>query len=174
MKTVIRLLWTITLALGLSACATHTTSTRYPSPVIDRSSPSPAVTFPRTEPAPIQPPVSSTATPTMSSGGPAVIALLERADQQYMNQDLDAAAASLERALRIEPRNPLLWHRLASVRLDQGQIDQAMQMAAKSNSLAGNNHSLSARNWQLISLAYRAKGDLEAARTAEDKARQFE
>lgn len=173
MKTVIRLLWIITLALGLSACATHTTSTRYPSPVVDRSPP-PAVTFPRTESAPIQPPVSRTVTPTMSSGGPAVIALLERADQQYINQDLDAAAASLERALRIEPRNPLLWHRLASIRLDQGQIDQAMQMAAKSNSLAGNNHSLSARNWQLISLAYRAKGDLEAARSAEDKARQFE
>lgn len=173
MKIVVRLFWIITLALGLSACATQTTSTRYPSPVVDRSPP-PAETFPRTESAPMAPPVSSTATPTMSSGGPAVIALLERADQQYINQDLDAAAASLERALRIEPRNPLLWHRLASIRLDQGQIDQAMQMAAKSNSLAGNNHSLSARNWQLISLAYRAKGDLEAARSAEDKARQFE
>ncbi len=172
MKTVVRLLWISIIALGLSACATQTTSTRYP-PVVDRSPP-PAETFPGTAPDAIPPRTSVTAVPTAPSGGPAVIALLERADQQYMDQDLDAAAASLERALRIEPRNPLLWHRLASVRLDQGQIDQAMQMAAKSNSLAGSNHSLMARNWQLISLAYRAKGDLEAARSAEEKARQFE
>ncbi|MBU1191172.1 MAG: tetratricopeptide repeat protein [Gammaproteobacteria bacterium] len=173
MKIVARLLWITTLALGLSACATHTTSTRYPPPVVDRSPP-PATTFPSGEPAPITPPPRSTSSSALPASGPAVIALLERADRQYMDQDLDSAAATLERALRIEPRNPLLWHRLASVRLDQGQIDQAMQMAAKSNSLAGSNHSLLARNWQLISLAYRAKGDLDAARSAEDKARQFE
>lgn len=174
MKTISRLLWVITLALGLSACATHSTSTRYPPPpVVDRSPP-PATTFPSREPAPITPPARSAPSSPLPASGPAVIVLLERADRQYMDQDLDSAAATLERALRIEPRNPLLWHRLANVRLDQGQIDQAMQMAAKSNSLAGSNHSLLARNWQLISLVYRAKGDLDAARSAEAKARQYE
>lgn len=169
----LRWLWIMPIALVLSACATQTQTTRYP-PVIERSPEPPAANYPRTEPAPFPPPVTGTPLPERSTGGAAVIALLERADQQYMEQDLDAAAASLERALRIEPRNPLLWHRLASVRLDQGQIDQAMQMAAKSNSFAGSNRSLMARNWRLIALAQRAKGDLEAARAAEDKASQYQ
>ncbi len=174
MKMIVRLIWLLALAVGLSACASNTTSTRYPPPVIQRSPPPSAETFPRGEPAPMPSPARRNDTPAGPAGGPAVIALLHRADQQYMDQDLGSAAATLERALRIEPRNPLLWHRLASVRLDQGQIDQAMQMAAKSNSLAGGNHGLLARNWQLIALAHRAKGDLNAARTAEDRARQFE
>lgn len=170
-----RLVMMMALALLLNACATYTQSDRYPPPVIERSpSPPPEANYPRTEPAPVPPPVSGRVIPATPSGSPAVIALMERSDRQYMDQDLDAAAASLERALRIEPRNPLLWHRLASIRLDQGQIDQAMQMAAKSNSLAGNDRSLMARNWQLIALARRAKGDLEAARAAEEKARQLE
>lgn len=171
-----RLVAITAVALLLNGCATYTESSRYPSPVIERG-PGPAqpeMNYPRTEPAPMPPPVSGTVVPAMPTGSPAVIALMERSDRQYMDQDLDAAAASLERALRIEPRNPLLWHRLASIRLDQGQIDQAIQMAAKSNSLAGSNRSLMARNWQLIALARRAQGDLGAARAAEAKARQFE
>ena len=48
-----------------------------------------------------------------------------------------AAAASIERALRIEPRNPRLWQELARVRLKQGQYAQAENVAARSNSWAG-------------------------------------
>ncbi|MEJ2154345.1 MAG: tetratricopeptide repeat protein [Desulfobacteraceae bacterium] len=53
-------------------------------------------------------------------------------------QDIvDEARANLERAVRIEPRNPLLWQELARVQLEQGQYRQAENMAAKSNTLAG-------------------------------------
>lgn len=157
----------------LAACAGPTVSSRYPPPVIERDAPPApeAETYPRYEPAP--PPVS---VPEREPAPPssAVIALVDRADRQYQAQDLDAAAASLERALRIEPRNPRIWQRLAAVRFDQGQFDQAIQMAAKSNSLAGGSRSLQAQNWQLIAAARRAKGDLAGARSADQKARQFE
>lgn len=170
----IRLFALAGILMLLAACAGQTVSSRYPPPVIERGEPSApgADTYPRYEP-PVAPPVSvPERTPAPSSA--AVVALVERADSQYKAQDLDAAAASLERALRIEPRNPQLWHRLAAVRLDQGQFDQAIQLAAKSNSLAGGSRSLQARNWQLIATARRAKGDLAGAQSADQKARQFE
>lgn len=85
--------------------------------------------------------------------GTAVIALLDNAGQQSRAGKLDGAAAALERALRIEPRNPEIWHRLATVRLQQGQFDQAAGLAAKSINLAGNNTDLIARNRALIAQA---------------------
>jgi Tfp pilus assembly protein PilF len=66
---------------------------------------------------------------------------------------LSSAAASLERALRIEPRNPRLWHELAKVRLQQGEYAQAESMAARSNAWAGNDSSLRAENQRLIEQA---------------------
>lgn len=173
MIAILRLLALAGMVSLLAACAGQTVSNRYPPPVIERGEPSApeAETYPRYEPAP--PPVSTPErAPAPSSS--AVIALVDRADQQYQARDLDAAAASLERALRIEPRNPRLWQRLAAVRLDQGQYDQAIQLAAKSNSLSGGSRSLQAQNWQLIATARRAKGDLAGARSADQKARGFE
>jgi predicted Zn-dependent protease len=76
------------------------------------------------------------------------------------------AAASLERALRIEPRNPRLWQELARVRLMQGEFVQAESIAARSNSWAGNDERLRAENWRLIAQAREARGDTEGARAA--------
>lgn len=166
MKTISRLLWVITLALGLSACATHSTSTRYPPPpVVDRSPP-PATTFPSREPAPITPPARSAPSSPLPASGPAVIVLLERADRQYMDQDLDSAAATLERALRIEPRNAWLWNELAQVRLAQGQYAQAVSLAKKSISFAGGERRLLAASWRVIGDARVAQGDSAGAEQA--------
>lgn len=175
MTTLVRLFPMIAAVLLSAACATHTVSDRRP-PVFERGPASaPAESdYPRTQPAPLPPPVTGTAIPAPPAESAAVLALVERADRQYQTRDLDAAAASLERALRIEPRNAQLWHRLAAVRLDQGQNDQAIQMAAKSNSLAGTDRGLQARNWQLIASARRAKGDLAGAQAADQRAAQFE
>lgn len=164
-------LWLVAAVLALQACAVNTTSQRQP-PVIDRS-PAPVPgdsNYPRTQPVPAPPPVIRREAPVQQPSSPAVLALLDRADQQFAARDLDAAASSLERALRIEPRNPRLWHRLAAVRLDQGQLDQAIQMAAKSNSLAGYDRGLQARNWRLIASARYAKGDPDGGRAAEARA----
>jgi len=76
------------------------------------------------------------------------------------------AAASLERALRIEPRNPRLWQELARVRLKQGDYAQAESTAARSNSWSGSDNALRADNWRIIAHARNARGDAEGARVA--------
>ncbi len=168
----------LTAVLLLQACATNTVSQRYPSPEVTRAPPSPSVERvpPRTAPLPSTPSTPALPSePARVSDSPAVIALLERAEtQQHQSHDVDAAAVSLERALRIEPRNPLLWQRMANLRLEQGQWDQAVQMAARSNSYAGRYSGLRARNWQIIAAARRAQGDVQGAADAELKARQLE
>jgi Tfp pilus assembly protein PilF len=71
---------------------------------------------------------------------------------------LSNAAASLERALRIEPRNPRLWQELARVRLKQGEYAQAESTAARSNSFAGSDTALRAENQRIIEQARAASG----------------
>lgn len=104
---------------------------------------------------------------------PAVVALLDTAERQANSGDLEAAAASLERAIRIDPRNPVLWYHLATVRLSQGDSQAAEQLAAKSNSLASGNTTQQARNWQLIARARRAQRDEAGAAAAEQRAREL-
>lgn len=128
-----------------------------------------------TETAPPATPRSEEAAPAPPRSGPAerrgaTVALLADADALEHSGELDRAAAVLERALRIAPDDPLLWHRLASVRLRQGRVDQAEQLARKSNLLASSDPALQARNWQLIADARRSRGDEAGARIAEEKA----
>lgn len=87
---------------------------------------------------------------------PAASALLESAAQDLHAGRLDQAAATLERALRIEPRNPAILHYLGQTRLQQGQYQQAESLAAKSNTLAGRDPDLSERNAWLIAEARQA------------------
>jgi tetratricopeptide (TPR) repeat protein len=112
------------------------------------------------------------APPTQSSNNTAVIALLNKAQYQSTAGRLDEARANLERALRIEPRNAVLWQELARVRLEQGQYRQAENLAAKSNVLAGTNRYLQAKNWRIIGEARSRRGDLQGARQAFEKAEQ--
>jgi predicted Zn-dependent protease len=102
-----------------------------------------------------------------------VVALLDTADQRVRTGNLDHAATTLERALRLEPHNPLLWHRLATLRLQQGQFAQAASLAAKSNALAGNNRQLQASNWDTIAQAKEQLGEAAAASAAREKAREL-
>jgi Tfp pilus assembly protein PilF len=80
----------------------------------------------------------------------AVAGLVKNARQDTEAGRLANAAATLERALRIEPRNPRLWHELARVRLRQGDFDQAASLAARSNSWAGSDADLRAANQRII------------------------
>ncbi len=102
--------------------------------------------------------------PPETSGNPAVLELLNKAHDQAAAGRMDAAGANLERALRIEPRNPVLWQELARVRLDQRQYRQAESLAAKSNALAGGNRYLEEENRQIIDEARRRRGVLEGER----------
>lgn len=107
------------------------------------------------------------------SSNNAVVALVDNARSDSAGGRLDVAAATLERALRIEPRNPSLWHELAKTRLQQGNATQAISLAAKSNAWSGSNKTLRAANWHLIGEARTQLGDSPGAQTAFDTAAQL-
>jgi len=104
----------------------------------------------------------------------AVAGLMQGARTDADAGRLPNAAASLERALRIEPRNPRLWQELARVRLKQGEYAQAESTAARSNSWAGGDNGLRAENWRLIAEARSARGDTEGARAALERSKRLE
>ncbi|MBI5612862.1 MAG: hypothetical protein HY942_07345 [Gammaproteobacteria bacterium] len=100
----------------------------------------------------------------------AVVALADAARADVAAEKYPGAASALERALRIEPRNPRLWHELGRIKLHEGDYRQAAGMAARSNTWAGENKMLRAANWRLIGEAKRADGDEAGARAAFGKA----
>jgi len=121
------------------------------------------ISTPAPSPAPAPEPVAKPAAP---SGNVAVAGLMQSARSDVAAGRLTNAAATLERALRIEPRNPRLWQELARVRLKQGEYVQAESVAARSNSWAGSDNTLRAENWRLIAEAREARGDADGARKA--------
>jgi tetratricopeptide (TPR) repeat protein len=155
----------VLVVLLTSACAPRTSVYRLP-PVEEGSQR--AEEGPAETPGLIQAPPSS---PARSSG--AVIALLDRADGYHSAGDYGNEAATIERALRIDPNNARLWTRLAATRLQQGQPRQAEQLALKSNALAAGDTALQARNWRLVAKARRVMDDAAGARSAEQKASQL-
>jgi Tfp pilus assembly protein PilF len=112
--------------------------------------------------------------PTPVSENPAVLGLLEQARADAAQNKLQSATGSLERALRIEPRNPWLWQELARLHLAQGDAAQAESLAARSNTWAGSVRALRAANWRLIGAARAARGDAAGAQAAEARAAELE
>jgi predicted Zn-dependent protease len=104
----------------------------------------------------------------VSEGNQAVLALVDTAQNLQLAGNFDQAAAALERALRLEPRNAMLWHRLAQIRLSQGKWRDAIDLASKSNSLAGGKREIQASNWLVIAQAKERQGDREGARAARE------
>ncbi|MCG6898264.1 MAG: tetratricopeptide repeat protein [Thiocapsa sp.] len=96
--------------------------------------------------------------------------MARQAEQQRQAGDYTGAAASLERSLRIAPREAYLWNRLARVRLEQGQAGQAGNLAARSNDLAGDDPTIKKDNWRIIAESRRRAGDTAGASEAERRA----
>lgn len=102
-----------------------------------------------------------------------VVALLSDADISYQQGNFDESVATIERALRIEPRNPLLLYKLALIRLQQGQPELAENLAKKSELLAEGNAQLKKKNWLLIAEAREQQDNEQGAKAARKKAQQF-
>lgn len=108
-----------------------------------------------------------------SGGQTAVVALLDRADQKAQAGNIADAAAIIERAVRIDPRNGELWHRLAKFRLQQNRSLQAVHLALKSNSLVKDDKTKAA-NWRVIYQARQQSGDVDGSLKALEMARRLE
>src|SRR5437899_2075148 len=127
---------------------------------------------PRPEPGPPPPSPYPLSSPGHAET-PAIASLMDSARADTTGGRLANAAASLERALRIEPRNPRLWQELSRVRLLQRDYVQAESCAARSNSWAGSDDALRADNWRLIAQAREARGDSDGMRAARDAAERL-
>ena len=84
---------------------------------------------------------------------PAAAALLEQSRGQRAAGSYAAAASSIERAIRIDPNNAGLWLELGEIKLDEGDPQQAEQMARKALSLAGGDPSVTSRAERLLARA---------------------
>lgn len=101
-------------------------------------------------PAPAEPlPPPRTAPPISSASQ----SLLTQSRGHQAAGRYEQAAASIERALRIEPRQPALWLELGTIRLKEGDFAQAESMGRKALSLAAGDVALTAKAEQLIATA---------------------
>jgi tetratricopeptide (TPR) repeat protein len=122
---------------------------------------------PSTTPEPAPPPAPVIREPTL---GAASRALVSQAQTQMATKNYVVAASSIERALRIEPDNPLLWIELGKVRLAEGNYVQAENMARKAVSMSVNAPRAQSSAWRLIADSYRARGKNPEAQEAQARA----
>ena len=121
-------------------------------------------------------------TPTDASGldrslgqmSPAIARLIQQADEAIANNDWSNAISTLERALRINPKQAETWSRLSVANYGKQQYQQAIQMARRSNSHISNNNELKAYNWLMMSRAHEQLGDLEQSRQAAETSQQLQ
>lgn len=155
-----------------------------PTPAVTRepSSPTPAATQEppstpaRGEETPAPVPQEATVFEPMEATArlsPAVGALVSAANQNTKAGDLELAAASIERAIRIEPRNATLFYKLALLRLKQAKPRLAEDLAKKSALLAATDDKLKKHCWLLIAHTREIQQDVAGAKQAKMKADSF-
>ncbi len=114
-------------------------------------------------PVPVQPPPAppeppATPAPRQFYLGTASRALVNQAHAQAKSGDFGQASATIERALRIEPENPLLWIELGRMRLEAADPDQADSMGHKALALGTGDPAAQASAWRLIADSLQARG----------------
>jgi Tfp pilus assembly protein PilF len=97
-------------------------------------------------------------------------ALVAQAHSQLAARNFLNAAATIERALRIEPNNPLLWLEYAQVRLNEQSYFQAESMARKALMLGNGDPRTQGAAWRLIATSLRAQNKSNEAQQADAKA----
>jgi uncharacterized protein HemY len=81
--------------------------------------------------------------------------------------DLDAASSTLDRALSIEPNNPLLWIELGRLRLAESDAHQAEGCARKALALASGDPRAQRQAGRVLADALRAEQRNPEAREVE-------
>ncbi len=167
----------IVIALLLGACSVpQPYRPTTPTPSVPPQSGAPPTV--ETQPAPLPPtveepqplPAPVIREPVLS---PASRALVGQAQTQLEAKNYAVAASSLERALRIEPDNALLWIELGKVRQAEGNYVQAENMGRKAVSMATNAPRAQSAAWSLIAESLRARGRNPQAQEAQARADQL-
>lgn len=178
------LLFVLAISLALSACsiapvqqsapvvATPATSTQpEPAPVVAPVASAVLETQPLTPTEVVEPsiPLAGTATHTYTLSA-ATKSLVAQATTQRKSRNFVQAAATLERALRIEPKNPLLWIEYGQLRMDEKNFTQAESMARKALASAIGDLRTQANAWRLIADSYKARNRNGEAQQAYERA----
>ena len=100
-------------------------------------------------------PKAPTIAPPRNSGAQT---LLARANTALASEQPATAVLLLERAVRIEPREALLWIRLSQAHLGQGDSRTAFQHARKAIALAGSETNKRTAAWLQLANVYEAQG----------------
>lgn len=101
--------------------------------------------------------------------GPAAQSLVNQARQQIAKGLHPAASATLDRALRIEPQNPLLWIEVARLRLAEGDLQQAERCARRALLLGSTDASVRLDAGHLLADVLRGLHRDDEARDLEDQ-----
>ena len=101
---------------------------------------------------------------------PAVKSLIAEAREAEAAGDYDRAAVALERALRIQPRDPELLQQMAEVQLQKGDYEQALSFAIRSYDSGSRVGEICSRNWHTISVARQNTGDASGSAQAKQRA----
>ena len=166
----LRRLAAFTAATLLSACSLFgpRPPTSQPSQPAQPSQPSqPQASSP--QPSPSQPPVHPPQPPRENHLSPATRSLVTQARAQVAHGDLPAASSTLDRALRIEPNNPLLWIELGRLRLAESDAHQAEGCGRKALALASGDRGAQAQSGRLLADALRAQRRNQEAREVESQ-----
>ena len=156
----------------LGACSLL--SPRPPPPGNPPSSPQ-AQSLPQPPPPILEPPASTPPAPRAAPPprenhlSPATQSLVTQARTLTAHGDLDGASSTLDRALRIEPNNPLLWIELGRLRLAESDAHQAEVCGRKALALASGDRGTQAQAGRLLGDALRAQGRNQEAREVESQ-----
>lgn len=93
----------------------------------------------------------------------ATVALLNQSQRAHNSGNNIEAVAYVERAIRLNPRQPDLWLRLAELHLAQSDHEAAIQYANKTIALAGQRMDWVKQAWLVIADARAAQGDARGA-----------
>src|ERR671918_1345745 len=113
----------------LAACAVPSPYERPAPPSEQPPETPPAETRPGEPPSTVEQPQPLPPVVREPTLGAASRALVTQAQTQMATKNYAVAASSIERALRIEPDNALLWIELGKIRLAEGNYVQAENMA---------------------------------------------
>jgi|GEM_PF-278653 len=130
------------------------------------------LTAPEAPVAPPQPP-SFQPLENFAPLSPVVGALVVAANKSSSQGNIDSATTTIERAIRIEPRNATLFYKLALLRLKQSKPGMAEDLAQKSLLLASGDNQLKKHCWLLIAKAREMQNKTQGAEEARGKADKF-
>ena len=100
---------------------------------------------------------------------PATQSLVAQAHTLQGRGDLLGASSTLDRALRIEPSNPLLWIELGRIRLVEGDVHQAEVCGRKALALASSDQRARSGAGHLLADALRTQGRNQEASEVESR-----